>query len=337
MSEIWDLYNEKRELTGRDHVRGEKVPAGFYHLVVHVWIRNSRGEYLISRRSADRPVFPLLWECVGGSALKGENSLQAAVRETKEELGLDLIPGEGKQIYSIVGRVIDGVRYDDIVDAWLFEYNGPVSLDQATTREVAQTRWMNKAQTRALFDSGQMVPTLEYFFDLEDQEEAQAIAIEEIPPEQIQEFWDLHIRYLVEDGFIDDEEDIEYFSGREYRDILESHMLRSPDKQHMVWFLREGQRIGAASFCTYQSEGGKCFILDFWVFPPFRGHGTGHRCFDALEEYTKADGAKYYELNSTKEESVRFWKSLGFTENGKDEWDMSLYVRWGPKETSQSR
>lgn len=33
--ELWDLYNEHRELTGRDHIRGEEVPQGFYHLKAH--------------------------------------------------------------------------------------------------------------------------------------------------------------------------------------------------------------------------------------------------------------------------------------------------------------
>ena len=67
-------------------------------------------------------------------------------------------------------------------------------------------------------------------------------------------------------------------------------MIRSTDKQHMIYFCRDGERIGAASYCTYQSEDGKYFILDYWVFPQFRGNGTGHRCFEALEQYTKADG-----------------------------------------------
>lgn len=58
--ELWDLYDAHRALTGRDHVRGEAVPQGFYHLVVHVWIRNGKGEYLMSQRSADRPTFPLM-------------------------------------------------------------------------------------------------------------------------------------------------------------------------------------------------------------------------------------------------------------------------------------
>ena len=165
--ELWDLYNERRELTGLEHIRGEKVPAGFYHLVVHVWVRNKNGEYLISQRSADRPIHPLKWECIGGSALKGEDSLTAAIRETKEEVGLILTHRQGKQIYSIVGRVIDGVRYDDIVDVWLFEYDGPINLETATTKEVSQTRWMTKTAIKELFDSGQMVPTLGYFFELE--------------------------------------------------------------------------------------------------------------------------------------------------------------------------
>ena len=153
------------------------------------------------------------------------------------------------------------------------------------------------------------------------------ISIEEIPIEKIDEFWDIHIKYLVDDGIISDEEDIAYFTGEEYRGILKGHMTRSTDKQHMVYFCRDGKRIGAASYCTYQSEDGKCFILDYWIFPQFRGNGTGHRCFAALEQYTKADGAKYYELNSMKEDSIRFWKSIGFVENGKDEYDMLLFIK----------
>lgn len=165
--ELWDLYNERRELTGHDHIRGEEIPQGFYHLVVHIWIRNSKGEYLISQRSADRPTFPLMWECVGGSVTKGEDSLTGALRETQEEVGLTLSPEDGKLMYSVVRRVVNGVRFSDILDVWLFEYDGPVSLEQATMKEVAQTAWMTKAQIKALFDSGELVQTLGYFFTTE--------------------------------------------------------------------------------------------------------------------------------------------------------------------------
>ena len=153
------------------------------------------------------------------------------------------------------------------------------------------------------------------------------IAIEEISVEQITVFWDLHFRYLVDDGIITDDEDKEYFQSKEYRGVIKSHMLRETDKHHMVYFVRAGERIGAAQYNTYQSEDGKCFVLDFWVFPPCRGNGTGHRCFEALEAYTKADGAVYYEINCEKENAQRFWKSLGFEDNGVDEYDMALMIK----------
>lgn len=153
------------------------------------------------------------------------------------------------------------------------------------------------------------------------------IRIEEIPVERIDEFWNIHIRYLIDDEIISDEEDVEYFSGDEYREIIKSHMIREKDRHHMVYFMDDNIKIGAAQYNTYQSEDGKCFILDFWVFPEYRGNGTGHKCFQTLENYTRSDGAKYYELNSTKEDSIRFWKSNGFIENGKDEWDMLLFEK----------
>ena len=153
------------------------------------------------------------------------------------------------------------------------------------------------------------------------------ICIKEIPVEEIDTFWELHYRYLIEDGIIEDEEEREYFSGPEYRDVIKAHMLRAVDRHHMVWFTRNDVRIGAAQYCTYQSEDGKCFILDYWVFPEFRGYGTGHRCFEELEAYTKADGAVYYEINCTRDNARRFWQSLGFRDIGMDEYDMPLMER----------
>ena len=82
------------------------------------------------------------------------------------------------------------------------------------------------------------------------------VKIEEIPVESIKEFWDIHLKYLVDDGIISDEEDIEYFSGDEYRDIIKSHMMREIDRHHMIYFLEDNKKIGAAQYNIYQSEDG---------------------------------------------------------------------------------
>lgn len=163
-AEIWDLYDENRELLGKDHVRGEQLPIGGYHLVVHVWIRNSKGEYLIAQRSANRPTFPLMWECVDGSVVKGEDSLQGVLREVKEEVGIDLLPEKGQVVLSDIKKIEFGKVVNKIVDVWLFDYDGEVDLGNATTDEVAQVDWMNREQIKELFEHNMFVETLEYFF-----------------------------------------------------------------------------------------------------------------------------------------------------------------------------
>lgn len=163
-AEIWDLYDENRELLGKDHVRGEQLPIDGYHLVVHVWIRNSKGEYLISQRSANRPTNPLMWECVDGSVVKGEDSLQGVLREVKEEVGIDLLPEKGQVVLSDIKKIEFGKVVNKIVDVWLFDYDGEVDLGNATTDEVAQVAWMNREQIKELLDANMFVETLEYFF-----------------------------------------------------------------------------------------------------------------------------------------------------------------------------
>ena len=158
--ELWDLYTRDRHPTGETHIRGKKLPPERYHLVVHVWIKNSRGEWLISQRAASRPTYPLMWECVGGSVTSGEDSLTGAIREAKEEVGVDLDPTQGRLVNSTVRE-----HFQDLKDVWLFLYDGLIDLRNATTDEVADMRWMTVEEIRQLYDAGKLVHTLSYFFD----------------------------------------------------------------------------------------------------------------------------------------------------------------------------
>ena len=165
--ELWDLYDEQRRLVGTDHLRGQELPDPRFHLVALVWTKTSPGQSLTSQRAADRPTYPLLWECVGGSVLKGESSLQGALREVKEEVGLELEGSTGEVIFTKTRKVVDQVKCNDIMDVWLFPYDGEVRLGRATTREVALTRWANYQEIQQLWEQKRFVPTLDYFFGLE--------------------------------------------------------------------------------------------------------------------------------------------------------------------------
>ena len=109
--ENWDVYDADRNKLDRLHTRGVKMKEGEYHLTVEVWILNSVKQVLLSQRHPIRNN-GLLWECSGGSVLAGECSLDGAVREVKEELGIDIKAESLKFIGS-------DMRKDYIVDIYV--------------------------------------------------------------------------------------------------------------------------------------------------------------------------------------------------------------------------
>lgn len=165
--EIWDLYDKDKNLTGKTHERETEIPDGFFHLVVHAWIRNDKGQYLITQRAANRKHFPLMFECVGGSVLAGETSEEGAVREVVEEVGLVFKIGEGKLVHSEVREYFQGEKFSDILDVWVFDYTGDVDLTKATTDEVCYAEWVNVEQIKKLENDGKLIPTMTYIYELD--------------------------------------------------------------------------------------------------------------------------------------------------------------------------
>ena len=91
--EIWDLFDRGGNRTGETFVRGfgnfRNIPEGRYHLVVDLLVIHTDGTFLLTKRSETKDVYPGYWEAsAGGSAVSGEEPLQAAERELYEETGL---------------------------------------------------------------------------------------------------------------------------------------------------------------------------------------------------------------------------------------------------------
>lgn len=112
-----------------------------------------------------------------------------------------------------------------------------------------------------------------------------------------------------------------------YRETIEKLHDRQTDPLHYVLFCRGGAVIGLASTVIYLSEDGKQFILEFCVFPEYRGGGTGAACAEALLGWGRERGAKFFELNTDGDaRRIRFWGRLGFVPNGRDEGNSCLML-----------
>ena len=141
-------------------------------------------------------------------------------------------------------------------------------------------------------------------------------------------FWEqLHI-YHKRDIFPNpDSEDLEYFLSSEYYDHMMKIHSRPQDRCYFLFFHQDGQDIGFAMPVIYTTEDGKCFIMEFCVYPEFRGNGTGKECARVLLDWAKEHGALYAELNHGSNERRRhFWETVGFVENGADEWGEPLMI-----------
>ena len=64
---------------------------GLWHKSVHVWIVNANNQILLQYRCSEKKFFPDFWDAsFAGHIGAGENSLTTALREGKEELGIDV-------------------------------------------------------------------------------------------------------------------------------------------------------------------------------------------------------------------------------------------------------
>ncbi|MDP9311028.1 MAG: DUF402 domain-containing protein [Chloroflexota bacterium] len=140
--EIWDLYDIHGQPQGRTIVRGDHLNDGEYHLVVQVWVKNSRGEYLIQKR-ADNGI----WATTAGCVVAGETSGSGAIRELAEELGIRAAPHELRQMYQDTSQYALGT-------AWLLERDVADADMCIQAEEVTETMWANQALIRRMVDHG---------------------------------------------------------------------------------------------------------------------------------------------------------------------------------------
>lgn len=112
--EVWDILDEHGIKTGRSIQRGCQLQDGEFILAVHIYIYNSNGEFLVQKRSLRKVSRPGIWDVTGGAVVSGEDSKTAAIREVKEEIGIDLDESDMK----IAGRV---KMKNTLLDVWFIK------------------------------------------------------------------------------------------------------------------------------------------------------------------------------------------------------------------------
>lgn len=157
MPEYWDICDENGIPTGRIHQKGTPMNPDEYHMAVTVWILNRKGEFLLSRRVPAARHNAGFWEPTCGSALAGEDSLAAACREVREELGLTLDPSAGTVFDRYNWPHLNG---SGMVHFCVWVFRGEFSLDEVILQptETCDARWADEDTIRTRIREGVFVP-----------------------------------------------------------------------------------------------------------------------------------------------------------------------------------
>ena len=150
--ELWDLYDKNRNKTGKDWIRGNRLPDGYYRLVVHLAIFNDDGKMLIQQRQPFKNGWQNLWDIsVGGSAQKGDDSNTAIERELREELGVirDFSSARPKLILNFSNG------FDDI---YILNENIDLSTLTLQPEEVQAVKWATETEIIEMINDGIFIP-----------------------------------------------------------------------------------------------------------------------------------------------------------------------------------
>lgn len=147
--ELWDLYDKDRKPLGRTHERGSTFADGEYYVCAEVWVINSKGEMLSTKRHPDKKAGNL-WEFPGGGTLAGETTVQSAVRELKEETGIITAESDLKLLATYAHKNY----FQDI-----YILRKDISIEEIVLQpeETVDAKWADDSEIMKMIISGEFV------------------------------------------------------------------------------------------------------------------------------------------------------------------------------------
>ena len=151
--EYFDVVNENGEPTGETVSREHAHRDGILHRTTHVWLVRENGggrcQILLQKRSREKDSFPGLYDTSSaGHIPAGDEPLESALRELREELGIE---ATAEQL-AYAGKF--RIQYEKVFHDQLFRdnevtevyvYTEPVETEKLVLQEseVEEVRWFD--------------------------------------------------------------------------------------------------------------------------------------------------------------------------------------------------
>ena len=144
--ELLDIVDDQGRPLNITKPRSQIHWDGDWHRTVHVWIKNSRHEALLQKRSHAKESYPNLWDvsCAGHIAA-GQTSVATAIREVREELGIIIHEKDLDYLFMIKSQSIqhEGAFVDnEINDVFLVKKDLSLSEIHVQKEEISGIKWI---------------------------------------------------------------------------------------------------------------------------------------------------------------------------------------------------
>jgi isopentenyldiphosphate isomerase len=169
MDELVDILNDKGEITGETCLKSEAHAKGLFHQTVHVWFYTSDKKVLLQKRASVKKVFPNRWDVsVAGHIAAGEKIALTAIRETKEEIGIDIQENELTKIGLRKDEIVhpNGILDNEFKHIFICKLTTPLSQLTMQEGEVDDLQLFDISILKDTTKHGSfMVPNMNFYYD----------------------------------------------------------------------------------------------------------------------------------------------------------------------------
>lgn len=140
--EYLNVYDNNKNLLDKKVIRGTPLGENEHIMITIIFLENDKSEYLMQKTSPSKSG---KYSSTGGHVTYGESSYTTIIRETQEELGLDI--SKDHPIY--INTILLGVPFCDI-----YYLKKNINIDELTiqTEEVSSISYMTKEEILLLIE-----------------------------------------------------------------------------------------------------------------------------------------------------------------------------------------
>ena len=145
--EYLQLFNENGEmLVGEKIARKDKnqVGSGRYFMIILLFLENDNSEILIQLTSKEKGS---VYATTGGHVTFGDDGLKTVIKESQEELNLDLTPEDVEYVGLVRGKSV-------LAEVYYTKQNIDLNNLKLQEEEVESISWMSVEEIDKLIDEG---------------------------------------------------------------------------------------------------------------------------------------------------------------------------------------